>query len=97
MKRLLIMTLCVAAMGLNSCEDQTRLDEIKAELKAKQKKAEKSDEEEKPKVMISAPSQNEPPAPEESMDMGGEYGGEYGGDYSDDSYDDSEYSGDYGD
>jgi hypothetical protein len=95
MKRILIMFLCIAALGMYSCEDKERLDEIKAELKAKNKKAEKSDEEEKPKVSISAPSQNEPPAPEESMDMGGDYGGEYGGgDYYDDSYDDS---GDWGD
>lgn len=93
MKRLMIIVLCFAAMGLNSCEDKERLDEIKAELKAKQKKAEKSDDEEKPKVNISAPSQNEPPAPEETMDMGGDYSGEYGGD----SYDGSDYSEDWGD
>lgn len=95
MKRLMLMALCIAALGLNSCEDKERLDEIKAELKAKQKKAEKSDEEEKPKVNISAPSQNEPPAPEESMDMGGDYGGDYGSEYSDDSYDGSDDSGDW--
>jgi len=93
----MIIALCFAAMGLNSCEDKERLDEIKAELKAKQKKAEKSDDEEKPKVNISAPSQNEPPAPEESMDMEGDYSGEYGGDYSGDSYDESDYSEDWGD
>lgn len=99
MKRLLIMTVCIAAMGLSSCDDKTRLDEIKAELKEKQKKAEKSDEEEKPKVSISAPSQNEPPAPVEAVEMEGDaYGydatGENSDDYSGDSYEDSDYSGD---
>lgn len=85
MKRLMLMALCIVALGFYSCEDKARLDEIKAELKAKQKKAEKSDEEEKPKVNISAPSQNEAPAPEESMDMGGDMGGDGMGDFSDES------------
>jgi hypothetical protein len=91
MKRILIMFLCIATLGLGSCEDKERLEEIKAELKAKKKKAEQSDEEEKPKVSISAPAQNEPPAPEVYMVIGGVYGVD---DYSDDSYDES---GDWGD
>ena len=53
------------------------------------KKAEKSDEEEKPKVSISAPAQNEAPAPEESMDMGGDFGGDSYDEGYDEGYDES--------
>jgi hypothetical protein len=69
---------------LISCENKDRLEEIKAELKSKDKKEDRQSEEGQKKVSFSAPPQNEKiEAPLEFPDNYGEYSEE---DFSDRSY-----------